>query len=108
MKSFAPFIETSPRPISSGHRPRLLLPLLIGAGLALRASEVAPDEVVQLPPVTVIATALASPGRLEIDPRAPAQPIPAQDGADLLRAAPGINVIRKGGIDGDPVLRGMA
>jgi iron complex outermembrane receptor protein len=34
--------------------------------------------------------------------------MPAQDGAEALRAIPGFNVIRKGGTDGDPVLRGMA
>ncbi|MGA2082185.1 MAG: TonB-dependent copper receptor [Holophaga sp.] len=32
---------------------------------------------------------------------------PAQDGAECLRALPGFGVVRKGGIDGDPVLRGM-
>lgn len=42
------------------------------------------------------------------DPKAPRQPIPAQDGADYLKTIPGFAVIRKGGIDGDPVLRGMA
>jgi len=34
--------------------------------------------------------------------------MPAHDGADLLKAIPGFSVIRKGGTDGDPVLRGMA
>lgn len=34
--------------------------------------------------------------------------MPAQDGADMLKCVPGFSVIRKGGTDGDPVLRGMA
>jgi len=42
------------------------------------------------------------------DPKAPRQPIPAHDGADLLKNIPGFSVIRKGGTDGDPVFRGMA
>jgi len=42
------------------------------------------------------------------DPKAPRQPLPAHDGADYLKTIPGFSVIRKGGTDGDPVLRGMA
>lgn len=42
------------------------------------------------------------------DPRRPRQPLPAHDGADYLKTIPGFSVIRKGGTDGDPVLRGMA
>lgn len=42
------------------------------------------------------------------DPKAPRQPVPAQDGAEYLKTIPGFSVIRKGGTDGDPVLRGMA
>lgn len=45
---------------------------------------------------------------LETDPRAPRQPLPAQDGADYLKTIPGFSVIRKGGTSGDPVFRGMA
>ena len=45
---------------------------------------------------------------IETDPRTPRQPIPAHDGADYLKTIPGFSVIRKGGTDGDPVLRGMA
>ncbi|HEX9011247.1 MAG TPA: TonB-dependent copper receptor [Holophagaceae bacterium] len=42
------------------------------------------------------------------DPKAPRQPVPAHDGAEYLKTIPGFAVIRKGGTDGDPVLRGMA
>ncbi len=45
---------------------------------------------------------------VETDPRTPRQPMPAHDGADYLKTIPGFAVIRKGGTDGDPVLRGMA
>lgn len=37
----------------------------------------------------------------------PRQPVPASDGADYLRTIPGFGLIRSGGTNGDPVLRGM-
>ncbi|MCE1205409.1 MAG: TonB-dependent copper receptor [Holophagaceae bacterium] len=43
-----------------------------------------------------------------MNPKAPRQPVPAQDGAEYLKGIPGFSVIRKGGTDGDPMLRGMA
>lgn len=58
--------------------------------------------------VEVLAPAGARPLAIETDPRTPRQPIPAHDGADYLKTIPGFAVIRKGGTDGDPVLRGMA
>ena len=67
----------------------------------------AENEVVLAPLVVTGATA-ERPLEMTLDPRAPAQPIPAQDGADILKSVPGFSVIRKGGTDGDPVLRGMA
>ena len=45
---------------------------------------------------------------IHTDPKAPRQPLPAQDGADYLKTIPGFSVIRKGGTSGDPVFRGMA
>ncbi|HUL75939.1 MAG TPA: TonB-dependent receptor plug domain-containing protein, partial [Vicinamibacteria bacterium] len=58
--------------------------------------------------VEVTAPAGDRPLAIETDPRTPRQPIPAHDGADYLKTIPGFSVIRKGGSDGDPVLRGMA
>lgn len=72
------------------------------------ASGAPPDDIVRLSPVAVTARAGERALSSVVDPRAPAQPMPAQDGAEALRAIPGFNVIRKGGTDGDPVLRGMA
>lgn len=40
---------------------------------------------------------------VELDPKAPQQPIPASDGASFLKNVPGFSVVRKGGTDGDPV-----
>lgn len=58
--------------------------------------------------VEVTAHASSTPLRIDTDPQQPRQPIPAQDGAEYLKTIPGFSVIRKGGTDGDPVLRGMA
>ncbi len=60
---------------------------------------------------SVVVTAPASIGDpllVTTDPRAPRQPVPAHDGADYLKTIPGFSVVRKGGTDGDPVLRGMS
>ena len=58
--------------------------------------------------VTGAGTGASKPLTIVTDPRKARQPIPAQDGADILKTVPGFSVIRKGGTDGDPVLRGMA
>lgn len=58
--------------------------------------------------VIVTAPQMREPLTVVTDPKAPRQPLPAHDGADYLKSIPGFSVIRKGGTDGDPVLRGMA
>lgn len=81
----------------------LLAPFLASPALAAAVPQ-SPDR---LDPVVVTAPALTEPLTVRLDPQAPVQPLPAQDGADFLKAIPGFNVIRKGGADGDPVFRGM-
>ncbi len=66
------------------------------------------DEPIKLNKVVVTAGPGDRPLETTLDARAPVQPIPAQDGADILKGVPGFSVIRKGGADGDPVLRGQA
>ncbi|WP_276808302.1 TonB-dependent copper receptor [Castellaniella defragrans] len=61
-----------------------------------------------LTPVVVTAPAADEPLVVRTDPKAPRQPVPAHDGADFLKSIPGFSVIRKGGTDGDPVLRGFS
>ncbi len=61
-----------------------------------------------LSPVVVTAPAADEPLVVSTDPKAPRQPVPAHDGADFLKSIPGFSVIRKGGTDGDPVLRGFS
>ncbi|MBE2216206.1 MAG: TonB-dependent copper receptor [Opitutaceae bacterium] len=72
------------------------------------ASAAAAETEITLAPLVVTGASSEQPLIVTLDPRAPAQPMPAQDGADVLKAVPGFSVIRKGGTDGDPVLRGMA
>lgn len=58
--------------------------------------------------VVVTGVSMDTPLQLSTDPKAPRQPLPAADGADYLKTIPGFSVMRKGGSNGDAVLRGMA
>lgn len=66
------------------------------------------QAVAELAPVIVTAPAMDEPLAVSFDPKAPQQPLPANDGASLLKSIPGMSVTRKGGTDGDPAFRGMA
>ena len=57
--------------------------------------------------VVVTSTPTKKPNIAKINPKAPIQPLPAPDGASLLKTVPNMTVIRKGGIDGDPLFRGL-
>jgi len=90
---------------------RFALPLTLTALAATAAepsSQPAREPAVELDPLVVTGAKTTQPLVVTTDPKAPAQPVPAHDGADALKAVPGFAVIRKGGTDGDPVLRGMA
>lgn len=88
--------------------PSLSLLGAAAAALALHTPARADDAPVELPAVVVTTTHAQQPLVVSADPKAPAQPVPAHDGADVLKSIPGFSVIRKGGADGDPVLRGLA
>jgi iron complex outermembrane receptor protein len=75
---------------------------------ALPAMALAEEATKTLDEVVVTAPPMEEPLTVVTDPKAPRQPVPAHDGADYLKSIPGFNVIRKGGTDGDPVLRGLA
>lgn len=80
-----------------------------GAPADDRGADAGPaGDVDPLQPVVVTATAEEAPLTVIVDPKAPRQPVPASDGADLLKSIPGFSTIRKGGSNGDPLLRGMA
>lgn len=78
---------------------------LLACNLASAADE---GKTVQLGEVIITAPIMEQPLVVVTDPKAPRQPVPAHDGADILKNIPGFAVIRKGGTDGDPVFRGMA
>ncbi|WP_445400856.1 TonB-dependent copper receptor [Zobellella sp. An-6] len=57
--------------------------------------------------IIVTASPLVSPNLLSLDPQSPVQPIPAADGAGLLKTVPNMSITRKGGMAGDPLFRGL-
>jgi len=89
-------------------KPRILaasIAAILPCHAAFAADEAQPAR---LEEVVVTAPMMLEPLVVTTDPKAPRQPVPAHDGADFLKTIPGFSVIRKGGTDGDPVLRGMA
>lgn len=66
------------------------------------------QDALVLPPLVITAVAQSSPVTVITDPRVPRQPVPASDGADYLKTIPGFAVLRNGGVNGDPVFRGMS
>lgn len=85
-----------------------VFPFILSLSLVISFSGVAQTNVTKLDPVVVTSVRSKDPLTVGIDAKAPVQPVPAHDGADVLKNIPGFAVIRKGGTDGDPVLRGMA
>ncbi len=84
---------------------------MIAVALCLVPAPLLADDAVPaktLAPVVVTAPMQDMPLTVVTDPKAPRQPVPASDGADFLKSIPGFSTIRKGGSNGDPVLRGMA
>ncbi|TFF41813.1 TonB-dependent copper receptor [Pseudomonas sp. RIT623] len=80
------------------------------APLALAAETGHEDHIhdtAELSPTVITAIAPSSPLTVVTNPKDPRQPVPASDGGDYLKTIPGFSVIRAGGTNGDPVLRGM-
>ena len=84
------------------------LNILSVAVMAATSQLVFAEEFSPVEEVVVTGVRTDSPLQLSTNPKNPRQPLPAHDGADYLKTIPGFSVIRKGGTDGDPVLRGMA
>ena len=76
------------------------------APLALAGEAVAPATL-ELAPSVITGVAQQSPVTVVTDPKQARQPVPAADGADVLKTIPGFNVIRNGGANGDPLFRGL-
>lgn len=89
-----------------------LVVLAAGAGPALAGEAPASASPGAEPGIEaeIVVTAPRSEGPLQVvtDPGQARQPAPANDGAEYLKSIPGFSVTRKGGIDADPLFRGMA
>jgi iron complex outermembrane receptor protein len=75
---------------------------------ALSQAAVAAEDKSEPEELVITGVRMDAPLELTTDPKNPRQPLPANDGADYLKTIPGFSVVRKGGTDGDPLLRGMA
>lgn len=73
----------------------------------LQASAADEQEAAQLAPMVITGVAQQSPIKVVTDPRIPRQPVPASDAADYLKTIPGFSAVRSGGVNSDPVFRGM-
>ncbi|WP_422403726.1 TonB-dependent copper receptor [Pseudomonas sp. GZD-209] len=82
----------------------LLAPLAVAAETGHEGHT---HDAAELSPTVITAIAPSSPLTVVTNPKDPRQPVPASDGADYLKTIPGFSVIRAGGTNGDPVLRGM-
>ncbi|KZC15380.1 TonB-dependent copper receptor [Rhodanobacter sp. FW510-R12] len=100
----SPRATAAPLPVRHALPRTIGVALLLGPPLAAAATE---PPVQVFAPIVVTAVMQDSPLTVITDPKAPRQPVPASDGADFLKTIPGFAVIRKGGSNGDPVLRGM-
>lgn len=85
-------------------------PVLAGVSLlagVLPFAATAAAESDDVPPLVITSVPLRAPVIVETDPRIPRQPVPASDGADYLKTVPGFSAIRNGGVNSDPVFRGL-
>ncbi|MFY0729108.1 TonB-dependent copper receptor [Pseudomonas sp. NFX15] len=93
---------------ASGVRFRHATAILCGALLAPSAfADEHAGHSEELSPTVITAVAPSSPLTIVTNPKDPRQPVPASDGADYLKTIPGFAMVRNGGTNGDPVLRGM-
>lgn len=83
-------------------------PLVVAVLLALASqTQAAETDTTYLPTSVVTGVAQQSPGVVVTDPKLPRQPVPASDAADYLKTIPGFSGVRSGGVNSDPVFRGM-
>ena len=80
---------------------------LLGVPVCAAAADGADTRAVSTDAIIVTGYQARTPLTLITDPREPRQPIPAADGAGYLKTIPGFSVVRKGGLGGDPMMRGM-
>lgn len=61
----------------------------------------------ELDPIVVTGAQQKQAGVVQLDTKTALQPLPANDGAGLLKSVPNMSIIRKGGSSGDPLFRGL-
>src|SRR5687768_12547052 len=88
-------------------RPLCIAVSLLLSGACAAADPHAGDGVVTLDTLVVTDVTPTLAMTFVTDTKLPRQPVPASDGADYLKTVPGFSLIRSGGTNGDPVLRGM-
>ena len=81
--------------------------LLAPAALAAETLDEHAAHTNEISPLVITAVAPSSPLTLVTNPKDPRQPVPASDGGDYLKTIPGFALIRNGGTNGEPILRGM-
>ncbi|MFJ2330362.1 TonB-dependent copper receptor [Pseudomonas helleri] len=81
--------------------------LLAPAALAAETLDEHAAHANEISPLVITAIAPSSPLTIVTNPKDPRQPVPASDGGDYLKTIPGFALIRNGGTNGEPILRGM-
>ena len=81
--------------------------LLAPAALAAETLDEHATHANEISPLVITAIAPSSPLTIVTNPKDPRQPVPASDGGDYLKTIPGFALIRNGGTNGEPILRGM-
>lgn len=84
-----------------------MLGMLASGALAAEVDHADHASTVELAPMVITGVGQQSPLTVVTDPKIPRQPVPASDGADYLKTIPGFSAVRNGGVNGDPVFRGM-
>lgn len=88
------------------HKP-LVLVLAYAFSSVAWAQGVEEPNVQQLQDLVVMVAPTHEPNTVCLNPKSAFQPMPATDGAGLLKAIPNMGIIRKGGMSGEPLFRGL-
>ncbi|AVL70321.1 TonB-dependent copper receptor [Oligella urethralis] len=88
------------------HKP-LVLVLAYAFSSVAWAQGVEEPDVQQLQDLVVMVAPTHEPNTVCLNPKSAFQPMPATDGAGLLKAIPNMGIIRKGGMSGEPLFRGL-
>lgn len=88
-------------------RKKILVVALFSTCAGVATAQDEDTAIQQLDNLVVIVAPTTEPNKVYINPKKAFQPMPATDGAGLLKSIPNMSVIRKGGMSGDPLFRGL-